>query len=476
MLLASQVDNVSRDKSGFGSSPLLDREAFAAVVSVKLQRELLCLLIYFAFKVDRVFERRTTRSSFHVGSAGAVYKGNNRTSNQPHFCGTSNKGAKSNALRKKKKHNNVPVVESHERNFLPWVDERVRERDPIDYASTVDKNRPYFDLLDSLEVKEMAKPFGDQLYSALEYMRSGAFDRTDKPVEYFMRQSKYFKLKLFDVFEKLPNWQSILQYISKVFGDSTSGVTKGDTTELLNNSKKRDRKRRAVNFNLEQDDKNRNSNKIYWLVRNIVNLLIAAGVFPSTVFPTSGNGKQDSMTILINLPGCLPQMFHYDYDTDLWKVKRSTSATKCDIDKYLGRSMMFNFSMHQTQSLDLFDEFNPNAPRPKIMIPPMTLLVFDGDLKHAGPSNTSSGAEKVTYIKLFMYADVCPGMRNTHKYAVKRADGNWQFECDNAIHPSDGEFSDAEEGADIDDYEDLGIVRCLPCICVNGQRNFECIH
>ncbi len=172
----------------------------------------------------------------------------------PQFYGTKKRRYSSAS---KRQTTTVPR-RSADRVYRPLQDNRVRERDPVDYASTVDMNRPYFDPEDSERVKELAYPFREQLCMTKEYISSGAWHRTDKSVEYFMRQNKYFKLRLFEVFEKLPNWHVILEYINKVFHDSTAQIDTQLTTELLNNAKKRDKKRRAINIEVGQ---NKNSNK-----------------------------------------------------------------------------------------------------------------------------------------------------------------------------------------------------------------------
>jgi hypothetical protein len=128
---------------------------------------------------------------------------------------------------------------------------------------------------------------------------------------------------------------------------------------------------------------------IEWII-NLVKLIGDGRVVSTDAHPCASDGSANKLHLIVGLPLCLPQHFHYDYDPKSFQY-----------DGYHGASLFINFSLH-SQTLDVgVCEHDPSKRKQKV-IPPLSVLVIRGDLKHAGSSNISDMDE---VHKFFMYLD-----------------------------------------------------------------------
>jgi hypothetical protein len=125
----------------------------------------------------------------------------------------------------------------------------------------------------------------------------------------------------------------------------------------------------------------------------ILSLLQEVGnglIVPNKVFPCASSGAPNSVNLIVALPMCSAQHFHYDYDHNRFG----------GVD-HKGSSLFINFK-NETTTIDVgVCEHDPNV-RKQLQIPPMSVLVFRGDFKHAGSANLSLTEE---IWKFFMYLD-----------------------------------------------------------------------
>jgi len=175
---------------------------------------------------------------------------------------------------------------------------------------------------------------------------------------------------------------------------------------LLNNNGRNDNRRKAASETMSQFP------RLVHLLRNVVNVLKEDGLFgpEKQVFATSGNGEEDSITLLLALTGCGRQMEHFDYDHNLYIPRASFEDVpehmRGSYLRFNGASLFINFSLDD-QSLDLDYHENDTGDFAKLIIPAMGLLVIRGDLKHAGAENNSGNLIR----KFFLYLDPCRGCR-----------------------------------------------------------------
>jgi hypothetical protein len=129
------------------------------------------------------------------------------------------------------------------------------------------------------------------------------------------------------------------------------------------------------------------ANIIHW----ILNILKDNGLVPHDCHPCAASGATNSLHLLVAEVGCMPQHFHYDYDPESF---RDAS------DAYKGSSMILNY-MSTTVTIDVGWLCHDPTKRKTIQIPPLSLFIFRGDLKHAGSENKSLNSIS----KYFWYLD-----------------------------------------------------------------------
>jgi hypothetical protein len=155
----------------------------------------------------------------------------------------------------------------------------------------------------------------------------------------------------------------------------------------------------AIRTELNTIKDQRFSNIIHWIVQ----ILKDNCLVPNNCQPCAASGIMNSMHLLVAAENCLPQHFHYDYDPDTF---RDSS------DSYKGSSMVINY-LRSSVTIDIgWCYYNPTQ-RKAIVIPPMSLFLFRGDLKHAGSANTT----QQQLLKFFMYLDPPdkPGFRSQNE-------------------------------------------------------------
>lgn len=147
------------------------------------------------------------------------------------------------------------------------------------------------------------------------------------------------------------------------------------------------------------------------IIENIICLLKGDCALYDGVFPTSGNGHENSITLLLSLAGCLRQQDHYDYNHVLFDPVETHEGQPEELRGsyllYQGNSLFINFNWLKEQTLDLDYYNNHTGNHQQIHMPPMSILMIAGNLKHAGSPNTSTE----TVRKFFLYLDPCAGCR-----------------------------------------------------------------
>ena len=307
------------------------------------------------------------------------------------------------------------------------------EQDPVEYAITCDMTRSYKDDGDELSEHfddDVAKLFKDQMFMKGEYMRNVFPVRTS--VGHHLTFQKWDNITFERIFRDHHLKDRILLYIKWAASENADEF---DSGEALLNGQSGDLLRQAVTVD-------RTTNKLYWVMRNIINTLIAAGGFPSHVHPCGGTGTLDSVIVLLNLPGCEAQRFHYDYLKDLYCPVDDDPSKINQCMAYHGNSLMFNYT-DNTMKLDIRYSHKTHQRESRDILP-MSLFIFTGNFRHAGPANNSNRITR----KLFVYGDKCPGCRKTHRYQGL-VNGKVVWISDNAIYDVKG--SDEEE----DDCDEL---------------------
>jgi hypothetical protein len=186
----------------------------------------------------------------------------------------------------------------------------------------------------------------------------------------------------------------------------------GNFTPLHNNSEnpsKNDYLRRSANASYHNNSRLRN------IVENIKFMLLQDKVINLQTYFTSGSGEDFSITLLLALVNCKRQQDHFDFDPVLYTPHESHEGVD---EKYVGTylnfngaSLFINFDWLEWQSLDLDErDLDPKADKDefrKLWMRPMSILVINGNLKHAGSANKSGKVIR----KFFLYLDPCSGSR-----------------------------------------------------------------
>jgi hypothetical protein len=179
-------------------------------------------------------------------------------------------------------------------------------------------------------------------------------------------------------------------------------------TPLHNNSEKpsqNDYMRRSANSSYCNNSRLRN------VIENIKYMLLQDKVINLQTFFTSGSGEEFSITLLLALVSCKRQQDHFDFDPVLYAPHEVyEDVDDNNIGTYLnfnGASLFINFDWFEWQSLDLDEiDLDPKAGKDefrKLWMRPMSILVINGNLKHAGSANKSGKVIK----KFFLYLDPC---------------------------------------------------------------------
>jgi hypothetical protein len=125
----------------------------------------------------------------------------------------------------------------------------------------------------------------------------------------------------------------------------------------------------------------------------ILSLVKEAGeglIVPNEVFPCASSGVMNSLNLIVALPECSAQHFHYDYDHKTFGGS-----------EFKGASLFINFQ-NEWASLDIGVCEHNSTIRKQQKVPPLSVFVFRGDFKHAGSANLSLTDEVWKY---FMYLD-----------------------------------------------------------------------
>jgi hypothetical protein len=179
-------------------------------------------------------------------------------------------------------------------------------------------------------------------------------------------------------------------------------------TPLHNNSEKpsqNDYMRRSANASYSNNSRLRN------VIENIKYMLLQDKVINLQTFFTSGSGEEFSITLLLALLSCKRQQDHFDFDPVLYAPHEVyEDVDDNNIGTYLnfnGASLFINFDWFEWQSLDLDEiDLDPKAGKDefrKLWMRPMSILVINGNLKHAGSANKSGKVIR----KFFLYLDPC---------------------------------------------------------------------
>jgi hypothetical protein len=170
-------------------------------------------------------------------------------------------------------------------------------------------------------------------------------------------------------------------------------------------------------FGMQDLTNNQFAAVIDWII-HFVKIIGEGKMVPFDAHPCASDGSAKKLHLIVGLPLCLPQHFHYDYDPKTFQS-----------DGYHGASLFINYSLY-SQTLDVgLCEHDPSI-RKQIVIPPSSVLLIRGDLKHAGSSNCSDEDE---VHKFFMYLD---------PYDVKL--GNFRKQNSNTLY--------------YDEYDDLSFI------------------
>jgi hypothetical protein len=137
---------------------------------------------------------------------------------------------------------------------------------------------------------------------------------------------------------------------------------------------------------------------VHWILSLVKD--VGDGIIPDNVQACSSTGVPNSLHLIVALPNCLSQHFHYDYN-----LKKFDGAS------FKGSSLFINFR-NEWATMDIgICEHDPTI-RKQLRIPPISILVFRGDFKHAGSLNSHSTDE---IWKFFMYLDPFQAMGNFRK-------------------------------------------------------------
>jgi hypothetical protein len=283
-----------------------------------------------------------------------------------------------------------------------------------------------------------------KLFEVEEYMRDSLYSDGKPIVGDFKQQCMLLTKKVTYDFrncvggkDSLFTVENVMVYLHHLFKDVSDEIFNNlyDSNEanpfakftpLHNNSEKpsqNDYLRRSANASYKGNKRLRD------VIENIKCLLLRDKIVHKNTFFTSGSGEAFSITLLLALVNCKRQQDHFDYDPVLYAPNEDYDGVD---DKYVGSylnyngaSMFINFSWVDWQSLDL-DEWDMDlkGEHKKLWMRPMSILIINGNLKHAG-SNNKSG--KVTR-KFFMYLDPCLGSRK--KFVTSE---NGKISADNHI-------------------------------------------
>lgn len=169
--------------------------------------------------------------------------------------------------------------------------------------------------------------------------------------------------------------------------------------------------------------------RVLHILQNFISLLKGDCGLYSDVFPTSGDGTEDSITLLVSLVGCLRQKEHYDYNHVLFgpveRYEGQPEELKGSYLLYQGCSLFINFDWLKEQTLDLDFYNNSTGDFQQIHIPPMSILIIKGNLKHAGSPNKSMCKVR----KFFLYLDPCKGCRMLGKFGESGDDNYIHFDA-----------------------------------------------
>lgn len=248
----------------------------------------------------------------------------------------------------------------------------------------------------------------------------------------------------------------LLRYIHHEFNDAANFIEQTcQWVNLLNNEGRNDNRRIAACACISQNE------RLKILLHNLLYVLRRDKLFgddSDEMFATSSSGEIDSINLLMSLENCTRQREHYDFNPDAFQpvLDYDDAPAKHVPGSYLrfqGASLFINYSWDETQSLDLDSWDKKNKCYECIKIPPMSLLVISGDLKHAGSANPSN--TKRTR-KFFLYLDPFAGVRERAVNSKKYKGGYvfFDYSCKTAGGVTSDDETQSEGGNETEELEE----------------------